>query len=93
MNLEKNAREEQRLSLSHRESSSTMGTPERSSSLPNLCSGKTEATLFFVSGRIKPCPSWVTKVAHAMAHDLGPQNIKGLGGQAGSCPGGCGLEW
>ena len=30
----------------------------------DLCSGKTEATLFFVSGRIKPCPSWVTKVTH-----------------------------
>ena len=40
---------------------------------PDLCSGKTEARLFFVSGRIKPCPSWVTKVAHAMHKTLVPR--------------------
>ena len=41
----------------------------------DLCSGKTRRTLFFVSGRIKLCPSWVTKVAHAMHKTLVPRIV------------------
>ena len=44
---------------------------------PRPLLGQNERTLceasFFVPGRIKPCPSWVTKVAHAMHKTLVPR--------------------